>query len=208
MVKNYVTIPALVGEDEINLPNASRNEKITFAYYFRASCFPCKITKKGEAQCIYRTGDNIYKPKCPIPFDYDDFEQLCNPNHNEGHKEDDLRGKFVLVSQKFHYFGKKAMKIPRHIRPKIPKCCAKGGWQTHDQTLAQNFINSIDGGWDWAVYAPTVNCRHLRLALFKMKKLFGGNEAHLCSNTRITQMTHLSRAMESIKWSFEKRFLP
>lgn len=137
--------PALVGEEKL-IYLMQVEEKINFADYFRDPRFASKIPKKDETQCIYRTGDNIYKPKCPIPFNCDDFEQLCNPNHNESHKEDDLRGKFVLVSKKFYYFGKGAIAIHRNLRPKIPRCCAKGGWQTHDQTLAQNFINFIVNG--------------------------------------------------------------
>lgn len=126
--------------------------KIAFADYFADPRFKCKIPKLGESQCIYRAGDNIYRPTCSDPSDYGDFEQLCNSYHCGTEKAKDLSGKFVLVSRKFFYFGKEAIVIPSNVRPDVPLGQSAHGVQTHDQNRAQNFINYIVNNWQTGVH--------------------------------------------------------
>jgi len=128
------------------------DEKIAFADYFTDPRFKFKISKLGESQCIYKAGDNIYRPKCSKPSDYDDFEQLSNPYHFGSEKAKDLAGKFVLASRRFFYFGKEAIVIPSNIRPDVPLSQSAHGVQTHDQNRAQNFINYIVNNWQIGVH--------------------------------------------------------
>lgn len=127
-------------------------EKIAFADYFADPRFECKIPKLGESQCVYKAGDNIYRPKCSDPHDYDDFEQLYNSNHCVTEKDKDLSGKFVLISSRFYYFGKEAILIPSNVRPDVPLGQSAHGVQTHDQNRAQNFINYIVDNWQKGVH--------------------------------------------------------
>ena len=127
-------------------------EKIAFADYFVDSRFTCKIPKLGEAQCIYRAGDNIYRPICSNPSDCNDFEQLFNPYHNENNKIKDLSGKYVLASKRFFYFGREAFIIPDNARPKVPRSQSAHGVQTRDKFRTQNFIDYIVNNWEEGVH--------------------------------------------------------
>ncbi len=125
-------------------------EKIVFADY--SNRFIPKIPNIYESQCIFKAGDNIYKPKCHNPSFLYDFELLNNPNHNESHKKRDLSGKYVVVANRFFYFGKNALFIPVNIRPEVPRGQSAYGVQTHDQNRAQNFINYIVNNWQIGIH--------------------------------------------------------
>lgn len=127
-------------------------EKITFADYFADPRFKYKIPKIEEAQCIYKAGDNIYRPNCSNPVDYDDFDQLINPYHCWTNKTKDLSGKFVLLSRRFFYFGKEAIIVPINLRPDVPLGQSAHGVLTRDQNRIQNFINFIINNWQIGVH--------------------------------------------------------
>jgi hypothetical protein len=55
--------------------------------------------------------DSIYSPELDL---------LPNPFHNCGHRETDLSGKNVLLSDDFVYFGKKHIAVPDNLNSIIP----------------------------------------------------------------------------------------
>ena len=115
-------------------------EKMCFSRYYGDRRFTNKIPDRSKPQCIWLTGDNIYKTKSKNSSNFEDFEQLPNPNHNETKKEHDLSGEFVLVSSRFFYFGSEALIIPEEIRPEVPKGQSANGVRTKDEILAEKFI--------------------------------------------------------------------
>ena len=76
-------------------------EKLTYKDYFTDPRFQCKIPPRNSNNLIAKAGDNIYKPANTSSG----FVQLENCNHNCGSMEDDLKGKYVLISNDFYYFG-------------------------------------------------------------------------------------------------------
>jgi hypothetical protein len=119
------------------------NEKIPFSRYFFDPRFLRKIPDLQEPECIYKAGDNIYRPLCQRPSDIGDFEQLPNPYHKEKDKQKDLSGKYVLASDRFFYFGGDAVPIPGEVRPEVPKGQSAHGSLTHDQMRAHRFLDYV-----------------------------------------------------------------
>ncbi len=126
-------------------------EKKPFADYFLSPRFKKKRPNLNKIQHIYKAGDNIYKPT-PSQKTYAEFEQLPNPYHNENNKEHDLSGKFVLISEKFFYFGSEAISIRPDFRPSLPKGQHPHGVLTHDQAIVKNFINFIVTRWNVGIH--------------------------------------------------------
>lgn len=129
------------------------SEKIPFAEYFNNPLFKKKIPDLTKSQCLYKAGDNIYRPSSAHPS-IREFEQLQNPYHDQFNKDRDLSGRFVLIANKFHYFGRKALNIPNNLRPNVPKGQSAHGALTHDQVTAQKFIEYIVAGWSAGVHSP------------------------------------------------------
>jgi hypothetical protein len=91
-------------------------ETLSFEDYYRDKRFAAKIPVnysdgKNEKEC----GDNIYKPLRSKPLGYKDFKQHKS-NHKPKDKKHDMSGKKVLISKKFHYFGKGAINLPPSLR--------------------------------------------------------------------------------------------
>ena len=117
--------------------------KLSFSDYFESQRYRKKIPDLSKSQCVFLAGDNIYRPTVPTGSFFDDFEQLENPYHGEVHKQRDLSGKFILTSNRFFYFGRRALILPPNIRPEVPKGQSAHGNQTHDETAALKFIDHI-----------------------------------------------------------------
>ena len=73
------------------------SDKVPFREYFTSRQYSRKIPEMTASQCIFRSGDNIYRPVTPNVSNSNDFEQLKNPYHKETEKDRDLSGKFVLL---------------------------------------------------------------------------------------------------------------
>jgi hypothetical protein len=116
-------------------------KKITYEEYWNNSEYECKKPVL-EVSCFEeRAGDNIYKPNIEIKSDY---YQLKNQNHTEEHKEHDLKGIYVLVSNQFYYFGNNPIEIPHEIRPSIPKAQSAHGNRTYELHRIEQFINYVE----------------------------------------------------------------
>jgi hypothetical protein len=128
---------AHVGDYIVGLSSKSRGHKIIYAMqvtevlpyaaYFHDSRFLAKIPDLERAsrdgRLVYRCGDNIYEPLVAHPRSVDDFRQLRSmhskdkgPQEDLVRKKRDLRGKNVLASRKFRYFGPKAIELPGRLR--------------------------------------------------------------------------------------------
>ena len=92
------------------------NETLPFKKYFRDRRFAEKKPQPDSDDWTPRSGDNIYRPLIGGRF-----KQLKGP-HKPRNKAKDLRGENVLISKRFYYFGRKAVRIPKEF-----KRIAKGG---------------------------------------------------------------------------------
>ncbi|MGA2325034.1 MAG: hypothetical protein ABSH05_01985 [Bryobacteraceae bacterium] len=92
------------------------DEKLEFKQYWSDPRFRRK-RPRANAGLVRKNGDNIYKP---LAGPGDRYRQLRS-RHSKGACEDsarkkhDLRGKYVLVSETFAYFGARARKLPRKL---------------------------------------------------------------------------------------------
>lgn len=87
-------------------------EQLTYFQYWNDKRFQKKKPNNGNN--IGRAGDNIYMPKTDkkLSFDDKDFFHIDNCNHpKKSHKKEDISGGYVLISDDFYYFGKKAKHI-------------------------------------------------------------------------------------------------
>lgn len=112
-------------------------DKIPISDYFINPDFKNKIPNLSKKEFIYQTGDNIYKPIG------DSYVQLENRNHTLDDKKRDFKGKFVLLSTNFYYFGRRPLKISNSLRPKIPIGQTSHGYLTHDFIRASDFISYV-----------------------------------------------------------------
>jgi len=85
-----------------------------------------KYYEEYPAKRICPSADNIYAVQNGI------LTLVNDAIHNEGHRENDLAGRNVLISQHYYYFGKDALRICEKLRSKIkvPVGQAYYGWCT------------------------------------------------------------------------------
>ena len=92
-------------------------EPLGFADYHNSPEYKLKIPDITSKNLIKHLGDNIYRP---LPDG--GFKQLpsrhSNPDGSQDkfHKERDLRGKKVLISSNFYYFGCSAVELPEKFK--------------------------------------------------------------------------------------------
>ena len=117
---------ANVGDWIVGLSSKAKGHKIIYAMqvedilsfkeYYRDSRFAAKIPVRNTGKLKNERGDNIYKH-----ISDENFRQLPS-EHSNGKKENpkskkrDLKGKNVLISKRFHYFGIKAINLPKELR--------------------------------------------------------------------------------------------
>jgi len=124
-------------------------EKLAIADYFHDPRYRDKVPDPEHSLHVRRVGDNMYRP---LPTG--GFEQLGDHHQNCGDMEGDLSGEFVLTSSEFVYFGREAIMIPPPIRPSVPRGQHPEGYRTHDELLAEQFINSVLGIGSGVLAAP------------------------------------------------------
>jgi len=105
-------------------------EKLTFAQYSKDNRFKNKIPSSGRNELL---GDNIY---------YQDKDEKWIQRKALFHQTDkergrDLSGKYVLVSDHYCYFGKKAIATPEEFKAVIKK------GPNHKCNFDSNFVDSF-----------------------------------------------------------------
>jgi hypothetical protein len=90
-------------------------EILTFEDYYRDSRFAAKMPDYSKLKIVHKCGDNIYKP-----MPNGEFRQLQSMhsdgiNENPKTKAQDLRGKNILISRKFYYFGSRTLELPKEL---------------------------------------------------------------------------------------------
>jgi hypothetical protein len=126
-------------------------EKFSIADYFRSSRFVRKIPPTSGGQHVLSVGDNIYEPLRLHSTAPSAFRQLPNNSHWDGigvctpkpSKAHDISGQFVLVSNRFAYFGSEALMIPPELRPNVPRGQSSQGSATRDAARVNAFVGYV-----------------------------------------------------------------
>ncbi len=119
-------------------------ERLSFHDYYRDERFQNKIPDRSIRNPENWAGDNIYKPGSSDAWEPGDFKQLPNPNHDKcGFQKKDLSGQYVLIADKFWYFGSNAIALKLSVRPKVPYGSAQYGVRTGNDK-SRRFIEHIE----------------------------------------------------------------
>lgn len=121
-------------------------EKITFERYANDERFTSKIPSKGV---IEERGDNIYYRNTDGTW----IQRLSY--HSKDKMAHDLSGMYVLISDRFFYFGRDAVAIPERFHSIIKK----GPWHKNnfDDELIEKFITWVEGAFTPGVHgAPYI----------------------------------------------------
>ena len=95
-------------------------EVLSIADYFNAERYEDKKPDYSKGFVINKCGDNIYKPLPNGDFDQLKSQHTIDPNKAEYHKRRDLSGMNVLISNKFSYFGRSMVELPKKLQILIP----------------------------------------------------------------------------------------
>lgn len=86
-------------------------EKLPFHEYFNDKRFTRKIPDCTLCT-IHKMGDNIYQPLESGGYQQLQSQHSNGVNENLSSKDTDLKGKNVLISNNYYYFGSKAIELP------------------------------------------------------------------------------------------------
>ncbi len=126
--------------------------KISFAEYWENPEYEHKKSQSDSDVILMKRGDNIYAPIVDKPMIASHFKLMSILNHKEINQTKDLSGKYVLISEKFYYFGSEPINIPENKRPKVPKGQSSHGVKTHDVDIAKKFISFIASKYEPGLY--------------------------------------------------------
>ena len=116
------------------------DEKLTFTEYWNDPRFSCKKPDYTRDGAVYRQGDNIYEPASPGCF------RQLHSRHSDGelecseHKTRDLEGTFVLIANRFFYFGSGAIALPTQFSCLVVGRAHKCNFP---ESLVQEFISFV-----------------------------------------------------------------
>jgi hypothetical protein len=91
------------------------DEIAPFSRYYQDERFSRKIPDFTKTGVVNRCGDNIYKPLADGGFHQIRSMHSHGENENLETKNRDLRGRNVLISKTFYYFGSKAPNLPEAL---------------------------------------------------------------------------------------------
>lgn len=115
-------------------------EKLTFQEYWDDPRFNYKKPiMNGSLVQMY--GDNIYHRdhSSNVWHQENSHHSLPNGTVNGHNLERDIRGKYVLISEYFYYFGKDAIDIPAKLKEEI--CITKQGHKNVNENTALDFLS-------------------------------------------------------------------
>ncbi|GHV04961.1 hypothetical protein AGMMS50229_07260 [Campylobacterota bacterium] len=123
-------------------------KKITFEEYWKNKKYQNRKPNVDSEIFIERKGDNIYKP-----LSNGAYEQVLNMDHDEKDREHDLKSIYILISNRFYYFGRNPLKIDENICSKIPEKQTCNGVETKDQQRINSFISFIKSKGSYGIYS-------------------------------------------------------
>jgi len=124
-----------VGNDKI-IYAMRIQEKLTFGQYWNDNRFQYKKPKWASDNPIEKLGDNIYyKDKNNKFHQIQSKHSNKDGTENEKIKTHDLQGIYVLISEEFYYFGKRAILIPEKYQYIIKKGLGHKCNFTNDQVF-------------------------------------------------------------------------
>lgn len=142
------------------------SEKLTFSQYWNDPRFAVKKpVYNGSLLRLY--GDNIY-----YPIDENTHGQIKSFHSNSdgsthvNHLNRDIRGKYVLLSNKFWYFGNQNFLLPKQF---LPVCSnVRDAKLVTDRKLAAEFVDWVSGEFKQGMLGVPINWiehNQLQLAL-------------------------------------------
>lgn len=120
--------------------------KINYKEYWENPKYAAKKPIMSSEKLENRAGDNIYEP-----IGINKFKQIKNVNHDQNDVNRDLRGKYVLISDSFYYFGFSAIHIPNEFRPSLSIYSSPDGSQTHDVVKVSKFLNYMEKNFSFGI---------------------------------------------------------
>lgn len=152
---------------ENRLIYAMKVEKIiTFDEYWSSPEYGCKIpVMNGTLSQLY--GDNFYHTLADGKIIQEpSAHSNSDSSPNESHKERDTRGKNVLLSKEFFYFGDKAPLIPQYLQevicngrdyacPKIP------------ENIREAFVRWLKSNYTAGIYGEPISWKNFNLPELK-----------------------------------------
>lgn len=132
-------------------------EKITINEYWNDPRFQLKKPiLNGSLVQMY--GDNIYHQDTENGewIQENSAHSLEGGKPNEDHKKSDVRGKYVLISKHFYYFGDNAPKIPDEL---IEICCEGRDmkWRAIPHRVKINFIAWLESNFSTGIHGDPIS---------------------------------------------------
>ena len=124
------------------------DEKLTFKEYWNDRRFRCKRpVMNGSKKQMY--GDNIYKydEELDMLIQVNSHHSLANGKKNSLNYDRDIKGEYVLVSNKFWYFGADGPEIPIIFAKEIIKQ-GIGHKIIDDDSLIESFISWLEMNYE------------------------------------------------------------
>ncbi len=116
-------------------------QPLTYEAYYKDKRFENKIPDMNKKEEIYKRGDNIYKPDGKGHY-IQLYSSHSNKDGSENQetKENDLKGKNVLISDNFYYFGSGMLMLPEKLKFLI---VGRGYKCRFDEEQINTFLNFI-----------------------------------------------------------------
>lgn len=138
-------------------------EKLSFEQYWNDPRFQLKKPKfNGSLARLY--GDNVYYLKEDSSYgQVQCLHSNVDGSQNHAHTKRDTKGKFVLISSNFYYFGESHFRIPKEYT----SICSN----TRDTEKNKNIELAIDGYFGVTVPVISVKPCHFKRSYNYIKKL-------------------------------------
>jgi len=132
------------------------SEKLSFEDYWNDKRFERKKPLlNGSLKQIH--GDNIYHKENDQWCQLDSHHSFYDGVMNEANLKQDLRGKFVLISDCFIYLGKNHMKVPEKYFDLCPNSKQRNYITIKDDELAEEFVEMITNKYQYGVQGEPLN---------------------------------------------------
>lgn len=146
-----------IGNDRILIYIMQVEEKITYQTYWDDPRFMLK-KPKIPGSLVQMHGDNFYHQD-PVTGNWIQEHSAHSRSSNRvnaKHQKRDLAGKYVLISQRFYYFGDLKLRIPPHLvgirHSGIGHCSFKG-----NNPIAEGLISWVVNSYAPGIHGDPIN---------------------------------------------------